>query len=151
EGGHGWGAPWVRCSVRGAASLSTPDLPGVVASLTASEYRGALFVESGETLRVIIGGAQLTLGDVLLLHRFPQSDALITQILDEGTAGEECAGGTGGCLVGSLPGDLQELVSGDGTGEQTGLHRLRTGDEIPGDNEVHGAVRTETLEEEGMP
>src|SRR5699024_7448400 len=111
----------------------------------------ALLVEGGEALEVVVGGAQLALGDVLVRDGLPQATTVVADVLHEGAAGQERAGRADGGLTGLAAGELHELLRGEGTGEQAGGDGLGTGDHVAGDDEVHRTVRTQTLDEQGVP
>ena len=106
------------------------------------EDRRALLVESGEAFVVVLGIAELSLSDVLGIDAGPQTGAVIADVLDQGAAGEESLGGAVGCALGDAPGKLQQLLRRYRAGEEPRVHRLRAGDEVTSDDEVHRAVRS---------
>src|SRR5699024_510624 len=132
-------------------SMRCRNCSPLLAQQFTAEFWFPLFLECRKPFSVVCGRAQLALSDVFLLHRLPQTDALISNLGDQFARCEECAGGTLGGLRDLFPGKFEELVFWYGTGEQALLDGFCPRHQVSGVDQVQCAVGSETLGEQRVP
>src|SRR5699024_120173 len=114
----------------------------------AGEVWFAFRLEGSETFGVVIRGTQLSLGKVFLLHRLPQTDALVSDRRDQFARCHKRTGRAFGHFGDAFAGEFQQFVLWHCAGKESLCYGVFTAHELCGVDQIQCAVGAEPFGEQ---